>query len=153
MTATTPPPPLNRIGFWRSRKNSATTPFPPPLNRVDMALRTEAGPLLRKILDLRLQSREQNFIDSEAGPHAVCFIDVASLLHTPTRRFILNISASSRLSMFLVPHPNVPMLSSSPGSTHSDVCIEIARNTQHRLTVAQTGQPLGETGASCNTIY
>ena len=54
ISATTPPPPpLNRIGFWRSRKNSATTP--PPLNRVDMALHTKAGPLLRKILDLRLQ--------------------------------------------------------------------------------------------------
>ena len=43
-----PPHPLNRIGFSRSRKNSATTP--PPLNRVDMALHTKAGPLL----DLRL---------------------------------------------------------------------------------------------------
>ena len=30
-SATTPPP-LNRVGSWRSRKNSATTP--PPLNRV-----------------------------------------------------------------------------------------------------------------------
>ena len=31
ISATTPPPPLNRAGFWRSRKISATTP--PPLNR------------------------------------------------------------------------------------------------------------------------
>ena len=75
-----PPPSPNRVGFWRSRKISATTPPPlngivffrshrlfeiteklcyyppppPPLNRVDMALHTKAGPLLRKILDLRL---------------------------------------------------------------------------------------------------
>ena len=33
-SATTPPP-LNRVGFRRPRKNSATTP--PPLNRVDLA--------------------------------------------------------------------------------------------------------------------
>ena len=50
-----PPPSLNRIGFLRPRKMSATTPHP-PLNRVDMALHTKAGPLLRKILDLRLSS-------------------------------------------------------------------------------------------------
>ena len=29
------PPPLNGVGSWRSRKNSATTP-PPPLNRVGL---------------------------------------------------------------------------------------------------------------------
>ena len=73
ISATTPPP-LNDIGFLRSWKHSATTPppptesprvfeitenfcyYPPPsLNRVDMALHTKAGPLLRKILDLRLR--------------------------------------------------------------------------------------------------
>ena len=75
---TPPPPPLNLIGFLRSRKNSATTPPPteshrvfeitekfcyyplPPLNRVDMALHTKAGPLLRKILDLRLEVTHVN---------------------------------------------------------------------------------------------
>ena len=45
------------------------------------------------------------------------------------------------------PAPCYPPTSSNyfsvPGSTTpGDVCIEIARNTQHRLSVAQTGQPL-----------
>ena len=57
ISATTYPPPLNLIGFWRPRKHSATTP--PPLNRVDMALHTKAGPLLRKMLDLRLSCKVQ----------------------------------------------------------------------------------------------
>ena len=56
-----PSPPLNRTGFLRSRKISATTP-PPPLNRVDTALHTKAGPLLRKILDLRLVGVEHSVI-------------------------------------------------------------------------------------------
>ena len=55
------PPPMNRAGFWRPRKNSATTPppteprrilettekfchYPPPLNRVDLALHTKENP-------------------------------------------------------------------------------------------------------------
>ena len=72
-----PPPPLNRIGFSRSRKRDdgkilllpplteshrlleitekfCYYPPPPPLNCADMALHTKAGPLLRKILDPRL---------------------------------------------------------------------------------------------------
>ena len=35
----------------------------------------------------------------------------------PCNPFLINISTSSRPSLFLVPHRNVPMLSSSPGST------------------------------------
>ena len=41
-----PLPPLNRAGFWRPRKNSATTP--PPLNRVDLALHTKGAASLGK---------------------------------------------------------------------------------------------------------
>ena len=42
-----PPPQLNRVGFRRPRKNSATTP-PPPLNRVDLALHTKGAASLGK---------------------------------------------------------------------------------------------------------
>ena len=47
-----PPPPLNRDAVWRSEKISATTP-PPTESRRPGTLH-ERGPLLRKILDLRL---------------------------------------------------------------------------------------------------
>ena len=33
-TATTPPPPVNRVGSWRSRKNPATTPPPTESRRL-----------------------------------------------------------------------------------------------------------------------
>ena len=47
--------PLTENDVFRSRKRKILRYYPlPPLNRVDMALYTKAGPLLRKILDLRL---------------------------------------------------------------------------------------------------
>ena len=66
-----PPPPLNRIGFWGSGENPATTPppteahrllkitetfcyYPPPTESRRHGTSHESEPLFRKILDLRL---------------------------------------------------------------------------------------------------
>ena len=49
-----PPPPLNRDGFRRSQKIAATTP--PPTESRRPGTSHERGPLLRKILDLRLHT-------------------------------------------------------------------------------------------------
>ena len=54
ISATTPPP-LNRDGFRRSQKSSATTP--PPTESRRLGTSHERGPLLRKILDLRLYTK------------------------------------------------------------------------------------------------
>ena len=64
------PPPLNRVGFRRPQKNSATTPptesrrlpettekfcyYPPPTESRRLGASHERGRLFRKILDLRL---------------------------------------------------------------------------------------------------
>ena len=46
------PPPIDSRMLLESTEKFCY--YPPPLNRVDMALHTKVGPLLRKILDLRL---------------------------------------------------------------------------------------------------
>ena len=67
----TTPPPLNCIGFSRSRKNSATTP--PPLNRVGMALHT------RK----RAPSLGKSWICDWSGPHYITLVRVTILWMKP----------------------------------------------------------------------
>ena len=50
--ATTPPPPLNRVGSWRSRKSSATSTTPPPLLNLVGSWRSRK--ILKKFNNLNL---------------------------------------------------------------------------------------------------
>ena len=49
-----PPPPLNRVGFWRPRKHAKSATTPPPTESRRFGTSHERGRLFRKILDLRL---------------------------------------------------------------------------------------------------
>ena len=116
-----PPPPLNHVGSWRPRKNSATTP-PPPLNRVGSwgsrknYATTPPPTESRRLLQIteKTQEIQQPQLGSSVFTLYSCLFGVCFVIDVSVGLPMFRYPPTSLLSL---PHfPIFPFLSSLPHS-------------------------------------